>query len=157
MRLSIRFALLISLSLACVAAFARDKAAIAVSDTVTPPSAMPSEQANDAGIAAARARLIGRWEEFSPSRNFIDFHEDGRVVLYLKQGEIGDLRTLDGIWAIEDEHRLRVDFTVNGQTFGRTAGLRFENGEMLLTEDDKPDLLTRHRRREGELPEEYRW
>jgi len=152
-----RFALIVSLSLASVFAFAQDKAGAANADAPSASSAKADATSNGDRINAARAKLIGQWEEFSPSRNFVDFFEDGRVAVHLKQGEIGDLKTLDGTWAIEDEHRLRVDFTMNGQTFGRTAGLRFENGEMLLQELDETGQITRHRRREGALPEDYRW
>lgn len=157
MRLTTRFALIASLSLVSVFAFAQEKPEAASSDTPTTSSTMPRTESSGDRLASARIRLIGQWEEFLPSRNFIDFFEDGRVVVYLKQGEIGDRKTLEGTWSVEDENRLRVDFTVNGQTFGRTAGLRFEKSEMLLQELDETGSITRHRRREGELPEDYRW
>jgi hypothetical protein len=51
---------------------------------------------DDASLETLRTRLIGEWEEFSPSRNYVDFLADGRVVLYLKKSEIGDLKTVYG-------------------------------------------------------------
>ena len=159
MRRSHGLALIASLSLVGAVAFAQKPASTATASNA--PSNAPSMAADaasgEAGVASARAQLIGRWEEYSPSRNFVDFLDDGRVVLHLKQGEIGTLKTLDGVWKIETENALRVDFTVNGQTFGRTAGLRFEAGEMLLLEPAPADSVTRHRRYEGELPDDYRW
>ncbi|MBP6750597.1 MAG: hypothetical protein KA144_13245 [Xanthomonadaceae bacterium] len=157
MRLSTRFALIVSLSLFGAFAFAQDKPGAAGTDPTTVPATATAVESSDARLASPRVRLIGQWEEYSPSRNFVDFYEDGRVAVYLKRGEVGDLKTLDGTWSIDDEQQLRVDFTVNGQTFGRIAGLRFENGEMLLKELDATGQITRHRRREGALPEDYRW
>src|SRR5690242_12298230 len=40
-------------------------------------------------------RLVGVWREYSPSSNIVRFEKDGSTKLYLKKGEIGDLRTLD--------------------------------------------------------------
>lgn len=156
MRLTTRFALIASLSLAVSVVFAQDKPGAAGADATSAPATTMAESSGTR-LASLRVRLIGQWEEFSPSQNFVDFHEDGRVAVYLKKGEIGDLKTLDGTWSIDDEQQLRVDFTVNGQTFGRMAGLRFENDEMLLQELDATGNITRHRRREGPLPEDYRW
>lgn len=161
MRLTTRFALTVSLSLVSLFAFAQDTSGAARADAPSSSAKAGTESKRNESsgdrLASVRARLVGQWEEFSPSRNFVDFFEDGRVAVYLKQGEIGTFKTLDGTWSIEEENRLRVDFTMNGQTFGRTAGLRFENGEMLLQELDETGQITRHRRREGALPEEYRW
>lgn len=158
MRRTIRFALIASLSLVGAPAFAQEPTHAASADTAPEaPSVAVGADSLEARLASSRARLIGRWEEYSPSRNFIDFLDDGRVVLHLKRGEIGERKTLEGDWRIEQENQLRIDFTLNEQTFGRIAELRFENGELLLKEPDAAGAVTRHRRYEGELPEEYRW
>jgi hypothetical protein len=110
---------------------------------------------DDASLETLRTRLIGEWEEFSPSRNYVDFLADGRVVLYLKKSEIGDLKTLDGSWALDGIDTLTVTFTVKGSSFSDTATLRFDGEQMLLTKE--PGGETRHRKRNGPVPEEYRW
>jgi hypothetical protein len=104
-----------------------------------------------------RTRLIGEWEEFSPSRNFIDIASDGRIVLYLKKGEIGDLKTLDGTWTLDDAGTLHVEFTVKGDSITQSAKLSFDGDEMRLVGIENPEPVTRHRKRSGPLPEEYRW
>lgn len=111
--------------------------------------------AAEADLATLQRRLVGEWVETAASRNYVDFFADGRVSLYLKKGEIGDLKSLDGTWTLTGTNALTVQFTVNRQSITQSATLSFEGEEMLLT--DETNNVTRHRRREGALPEEYRW
>jgi hypothetical protein len=157
MHLIARFALIASLSLASVFAFAQDVPDAASPDPASASSATAASaiESNADRLASPRASLVGQWEEFSPSRNFVDFFEDGRVVLYLKRGEIGDLKELEGTWTLDDANNFSVEFGVNGQRIVQSAKLSFENDEMLLI-DDK-GATSRHRKRNGPLPEDYRW
>jgi uncharacterized protein (TIGR03066 family) len=148
------FALAIALLTAPQHSPAQDSGA---SESVPAQSAAPADPAAaaDADPAAMQRRLVGEWVETAASRNHVDFFADGRVSLYLKKGEIGELRSLDGTWTLTGTNALTVQFTVNQQSITQSATLSFEGEEMLLT--DEANNVTRHRRREGALPEEYRW
>lgn len=105
--------------------------------------------------AEPAAALSGWWEEYSPSSNIIQFQPDGTVRLYLKKGEIGNLRSLDGSWKLGgDKTTIQMVFSVAGKTLDRSAKLSFEGAEMVLTEDG---TQTRHRRHSGKLPATYIW
>jgi hypothetical protein len=155
MRPTLSFVLAATLSMAMLQANAQQP------DTVQHPPQPPTAGTpvdivqDEANLQTLRTRLVGEWEELSPSRNYVDFFADGRVVLHLKKGEIGDLKTLDGTWAIDGDNALTVTFTVKGNRFSDLAQLSFDGDEMLLTKESGGE--TRHRRRGGVLPEEYRW
>jgi len=100
-------------------------------------------------------RLVGWWKEYSPSSNLIHFSQDGTVKLLLKKGEIGDLHSLDGTWAIVKESNVQMVFSANGETHARDATLSFSDNEMILIEADGTE--TRHRRHSGAIPKKYLW
>jgi len=104
--------------------------------------------ADDAG------KLVGTWHEYSPSDNLVNFTADGRVTMYLRKGEIGDLHTLEGKWTLASG-MLTVKFTAQGQTVEQSTKLSFEGDEMVLT-DDKGEQ-TKHRRHTGALPAWTQW
>ena len=125
-------------------------------DSAEAPAAPASvAAASQSDNAARRAHLVGSWEEISPGHNYVDIRDDGKFVLYLKKGEIGDLKSLDGTWTLDDGKTFRVLLTINGTPIERKSTLDFAGEEMLLIEEDKQ--VTRHRRHTGELPAEYRW
>jgi hypothetical protein len=153
MRPFLTFALALSLSLPAFGAMAQEAREQVQASTAT---VEPETIDRDRGrLVSYRVRIVGEWEEFAPSQNFVDFFDDGRVVLYLKKGEVGTLKHLEGTWSLLDDNRLRVEFAVNGQTIEQIATLSFDKDEMLLTGDN--DSVSRHRRRNGPLPEDYRW
>jgi uncharacterized protein (TIGR03066 family) len=101
------------------------------------------------------AKLIGWWEEYSPSSNLVHFTQDGTVRLLLKKGEIGNLHSLDGTWKITRGSNIQMVFSLNGKTLVRDGTLSFQSDEMLLI--DKSGNKTRHRRHSGAIPEKYLW
>src|SRR5690349_12216681 len=68
-------------------------------------------------------RLVGVWREYSPSSNVVKFDQDGTTTLYLKKGEIGNLRTLDGKWSVDDAGMLSIVYAVAGKTMTLRARL----------------------------------
>lgn len=114
-----------------------------------PASAQPS------GDDKAASTLVGRWEEFTPSSNIVEFVADGTIKLYLTKGEVGTLHTLDGTWKMEDGDSVRMVFSVDGRTLARTAKLSFSGQEMVLT--DGGGRQSKHRRHSGKLPDKYVW
>ena len=113
------------------------------------------------GFAAAGAlaqnldkRVVGTWHEYTPTDNLIAFAKDGTWKLYLKKGEVGELRTLGGKWWVE-EGMLVVVIIKDNQHQRTSALLSFEDGEMVLT--DAAGVKTRHRRHKGPIPRQYRW
>jgi uncharacterized protein (TIGR03066 family) len=111
--------------------------------------------AHTSAIADDAQKLVGLWHEYSPSDNLVNFTADGRVVMYLRKGEIGDLRTLEGNWTLPGNGMLTVKFTAQGQSVEQSNKLSFEDDEMILT-DDKGER-TRHRRYSGALPAWTQW
>lgn len=127
--------------------------------------ALPALQAHAQGTPAAAAAvaqdtataLQGWWEEYSPSSNIVQFLPDGTVKLYLKKGEIDELRSLDGTWKMESDGKtIEMLFTVRGRTLTRRAEISFDGAEMVINEK-KAARPTRHRRHSGQLPEAYLW
>lgn len=115
----------------------------------------PPAAAQTRNAAEPAAALTGWWEEYSPSSNIVQFLSDGTVRLYLKKGEIGNLRSLDGTWKLgADDASIQMVFSVSGKTLDRSAKLSFEGAEMVLTEDG---TQTRHRRHSGKLPAIFAW
>ena len=108
-----------------------------------------------AADASLGDRLVGVWREYSPSSNIVRFEKDGSTKLYLKKGEIGDLRTLDGKWIVSDDGMLSITYTVGEKSMTLQARLSFEGEEMVLTEASGE--RTRHRRHTGPIPEIYIW
>jgi len=100
-------------------------------------------------------RLVGVWREYSPSSNIVRFEQDGSTKLYLRKGEIGDLRTLDGKWAISDDGMLSITYTVGAKSMTLHARLSYQGEEMILTEASGEQ--TKHRRHTGPIPEIYVW
>ena len=99
-------------------------------------------------------RVVGTWHEYTPTDNLIAFAKDGSWKLYLKKGEVGELRTLGGKWWVE-EGMLIVVIIKDSQHQRTSALLSFEDGEMVLT--DAAGVKTRHRRHKGPIPRQYRW
>ncbi len=98
--------------------------------------------------------LVGMWMEYSPSSNLVSFDADRKIKIFLKKGEIGDLRALVGTWTVKDGV-MTATFISNGQSISNAGKVTFENGEMLLT--DNNGVVTRHRRHTGPIPSQYVW
>ena len=109
------------------------------------------------GDEALGSRLIGTWREYSPADNLVRFSKTGAWKLYLKKGEMGGLRSLDGRWSVsEQEGTLSVVMVLSGKEKPMPpARITFEGEDMILTEID--GNKTRHRRHKGPLPKEFRW
>ena len=103
---------------------------------------------------ADMARLVGQWEEYRPGRNFVDFGADGSITLYLKPGEIGTLDAMRGTWSRSEDGELVLRFEVMGVPIVQQAGVAWDGDEMLLV--GAGGAATRHRRRTGPLPDEYK-
>jgi len=110
--------------------------------------------AHTRAVADDAEKLVGVWHEYSPSDNLVSFSADGRVVMYLRKGEIGDLHQLDGKWTLTSGD-LTVTFEALGRTVTQTTKLSFEGDEMILTDDKGQE--TKHRRQTGELPGWTKW
>ena len=106
----------------------------------------------DAGLGD---RLVGVWREYFPSSNVVQFYKDGTTKLYLKKGEIRDLRSLDGKWIISDAGMLAITYAVGDKTLTLEAKLSYEGEEMILTE--KNGDQTKHRKHVGPIPSAYVW
>jgi len=98
--------------------------------------------------------LVGVWMEYSPSSNLVSFAADGKVKLYLKKGEIGDMRAMLGTWTIKNGV-MTATFIMNDVPISNAGRVSFENGEMLLTGSN--GVVTRHRRHHGPTPAIYVW
>jgi uncharacterized protein (TIGR03066 family) len=102
-------------------------------------------------VADDAGKLVGTWHEYTPSDNLVSFSADGRVVMYLRKGEIGDLRQLAGKWTLAGNGDLTVTFEALGRSVTQTTKLSFAGEEMILTDDKGQE--TKHRRQTGPLPE----
>jgi uncharacterized protein (TIGR03066 family) len=111
--------------------------------------------AHTRAVADDAGKLVGIWHEYSPSDNLVSFSADGRVVMYLRKGEIGDLRELDGKWTLAGNGDLIVTFEALGRSVTQTTKLSFAGEEMILTDDKGQD--TKHRRQSGPMPEWTKW
>ncbi len=100
-----------------------------------------------------RAKVLGMWDEVPPGENLVSFTQEGACKIYLKKGEIGELRSMDGTWTVTDDGKLEITFTVNGQTLTQNAKVKLEGEEMVLT--DEKGVETRHRRHIGPIPDKY--
>ena len=100
-------------------------------------------------------RLVGVWREYYPSSNVVQFFQDGTTKLYLRKGEIRDLRSLDGKWVVSDSGMLAITYAVGDKSLTLEARVSFENEEMILTE--KNGDLTKHRKHVGPIPQIYVW
>ena len=100
----------------------------------------------------AADRLVGFWLEYGGSHeNLARFTADGGVSMYLRQGEIGDLRTLDGKWTLTRDGTITMTFRRDdGTSVAQSAKLGFVGDDMTLTEED--GTVTRHHRHTGPLP-----
>ena len=112
-------------------------------------------QAVSIAQSAIRAQLVGIWDEVHPKDNLVYFAKDGSWKLYLEEGEIGTLRSLNGTWSLSDDGKLTIAFTVNDQKQSMVAKVTFDGEEMVLTEQDGSE--TRHRRHKGPIPERFQW
>jgi uncharacterized protein (TIGR03066 family) len=106
-------------------------------------------------VADDAARLVGTWHEYSPSDNLVSFSADGRVVMYLRKGEIGDLHQLDGKWTLASSGDLTVTFDALGRSVTQTTKVSFEGDDMILTDDKGEE--TKHRRQSGPMPAWTQW
>jgi len=111
--------------------------------------------AHTRAVADDADRLVGIWHEYSPSDNLVSFSADGRVVMYLRKGEIGDLRQLDGKWNLAKDGNLTVTFEALGRSVTQITKLAFEGEELILTDDKGQE--TKHRRQSGPMPEWTQW
>jgi hypothetical protein len=100
-------------------------------------------------------RLVGVWREYSPSSNIVQFFADGTTKLYLKKGEIPDLRSLDGKWSVSDSGMLSITYTLREKSLTLEAMVSYVGEEMILTE--KSGEQTKHRKHVGPIPEIYVW
>jgi hypothetical protein len=99
-------------------------------------------------------QLVGKWMEYSPSSNLIAFDADGKVKIFLKKGEIGDLRSLNGTWTVKGG-MMTATFVMEGVPISNAGKLTFDKGEMQLI--DKTGVVTHHRRHQGPIPSQYAW
>lgn len=106
----------------------------------------------DAGLGD---RLVGVWREYSPSSNIVQFFADGTTKLYLKKGEIPDLRSLDGKWSVSDSGMLSITYTLREKSLTLEAMVSYVGEEMILTE--KSGEQTKHRKHVGPIPDLYVW
>jgi len=111
--------------------------------------------AHPRALADDAAKLVGLWHEYSPSDNLVNFLADGRVVMYLRKGEIGDLHTLEGKWSLAQDGMLTVTFTALGKSVTQTNKMTFAGEEMIITDDKGEE--TKHRRYTGPLPAWTQW
>lgn len=100
-------------------------------------------------------RLVGLWREYYPSSNVVQFFRDGTTKLYLRKGEIRDLRSLNGKWVVSNSGMLTIIYTVGDKSLMLEARLAYENEEMTLTE--KNGDQTKHRKHVGPIPEVFQW
>ena len=100
-------------------------------------------------------RLVGVWREYSPSSNVVQFFRDGTTKLYLKKGEIRDLRSLDGKWIVSDSGMLAITYAVGEKVLTLEARLSYVGEEMILTE--KSGEQTKHVKHVGPIPAIYVW
>jgi uncharacterized protein (TIGR03066 family) len=101
------------------------------------------------------ARLVGTWHEYRPSDNVITFTADGHVVLYLRKGEVGDRRTLEGTWSLARDGMLTVTLSASRGPVTMRTNLRFAGGEMILTDEQGHQMY--HERHNGPLPDWTHW
>ena len=111
--------------------------------------------AHTRAVADDAGKLVGTWHEYSPSDNLVSFSADGGVVMYLRKGEIGDLRQLAGKWTLAGNGDLTVTFAALGRTVTQTTKLSFNGEEMILTDDKGQE--TKHRRQSGPMPTWTQW
>jgi hypothetical protein len=102
-------------------------------------------------------KLVGLWQEYSPTDNLVSFLKDGTWKLFLTQGEIGNLKSLDGRWSVSEQDGTLVMIVVLGGKEKPMPPLRlsFEGAEMILT--DGAGKQTRHRKHQGPIPARYQW
>ena len=152
MRLLIPALAVLLLALGAPGAHAQDPAPQIVE--VQPFDAPPRETAVAAPMTDAdAARLVGQWEEYRPSRNFVDFGADGSVTLYLKPGEVGTLDAMRGQWSRSEDGKLVLSFEILDVPIVQHVGIAWDGDELLLV--SQSGGATRHRRRTGPLPAEY--
>lgn len=109
----------------------------------------------EAMTANPDTQIVGWWEEYSPSSNLVNFTGDGTVKLLLRQGEIGDLHSLEGTWKLSETGVIHIVFSVNGQTIEKDCQVSFRGNDLIFTEADGQE--TKHRRHSGIPPKEYVW
>jgi uncharacterized protein (TIGR03066 family) len=102
-----------------------------------------------------KTKVVGMWQEFHPGDNLVYFAKDGTWKLFLKKGEIGDERALNGTWKISKEGVLTVVVKVGDKEQKDSTQVRFEGDEMVLS--SKSTKETRHRRHTGPIPERFNW
>jgi hypothetical protein len=100
-------------------------------------------------------RLVGLWFQDIGSENLVRFGADRTVSLYLRKGELADLRSLDGKWVLDDDNAITMTFSVMGKSFSQKGKISFEGDAMVLT--DPKGERTHHRRHTGPLPEWTKW
>ncbi len=105
--------------------------------------------------APTREQLIGMWLEIHPADNLMYFAKDGTWRMYLKKGEIGDLRTLDGTWTLEAGGKMTYTFKVEDKTIVIKATVSYDGDELELSGED--GTVSRCRRHKGSLPDRFNW
>lgn len=99
------------------------------------------------------AKLIGSWEETDPQNNFVSFAKGSNRTLHLQEGEIGEQRSIEGVWMLSGRGELKIMFEGGGQARTMSSRATFVGEELiLLGKDGKP---VRHRRHKGPLPERF--
>jgi len=99
-------------------------------------------------------QLIGLWQEVKESSAIIHFQKDGTFKIYLRKGELAGRRTIDGHWKIKN-NKMKVIIDPDGINAIDELSISFENDELYIT-DTYGDVI-KHRRLNGEIPEEYNW
>ena len=101
-------------------------------------------------------KIIGQWREYDPSNNLVEFAKDGTWKMFLKKGEIPNLRVIDGTWVLANDGTLTVmPHFLGKKVEPDVSKLSFEGDELVLTQGKSGK--TSHRRHKGPLPDEYQW
>jgi hypothetical protein len=91
-------------------------------------------------------KIIGKWQELGESANIVEFFSDGTFSIELKEGEIGNLDSLNGVWVILSDKRIKLDVTVAGVTHVTVGELSFDGDDIMIIKDS--ESASRHVRLE---------
>jgi len=86
-------------------------------------------------------KIRGAWQD--NEQGVIEFFQDGTFTMKSKKAELGGLKTLTGRWLILDDGRLKLDISMLGVTQTLVYKVRFDGGEMILTDETGE---TRHKK-----------
>lgn len=102
-----------------------------------------------------RDQIIGLWLEFHPGDNLCYYAKDGTYRIYLKKGEIGEMRTLDGTWVLQPNGQLVHTVSVNGKELLIKTRVNYDGVDLEVTAED--GSVTTCRRHKGPIPDRFNW